>query len=93
MCIYIIEEHLPHWSQAKRSQKSSHKLYKLRVVSLVEFGQEISGTWFRGLAKIAHYVSFLLPNIDRFLKFHFTLGMRQDIWKNVSLPLTMSGSD
>lgn len=55
-------------------------------MSSVEFGQEISGTWFRGLAKVAHDVSFLLPNIDRFLEFHFTLGMRQDMCKNVALP-------
>lgn len=55
-------------------------------MSPVEFGQEISGTWFRGLTKVAHDVSFLLPNIDRFLEFHFTLGTRQDKGKNVALP-------
>lgn len=81
-CIYIKENHLSHWSQAKRGQKSSLKLSKLRVMSLVEFGQEVSGTWFLGLGKIAHYVSSLLPNMDCFLKLHFTLGMRQHKHKN-----------
>lgn len=52
-------------------------------MSLVEFGQEVSWTWFLSLSKIAHYVSFLLPNMDCFLKFHFTLGMRQDKQKYI----------
>lgn len=59
-------------------------------MSLVEFGQEVSGTWFLGLGKIAHYVSSLLPNMDCFLKFHFTLGMRQDKHKNKSLLLQVT---
>lgn len=54
-------------------------------MSPVKFGQEIGGTWFRGLAKVAHDVSFLLPNIDCFLEFHFTLRMRQDMCKDVAL--------
>lgn len=59
-------------------------------MSLVEFGQEVIGTWFLGLSKIAHYVSSLLPNMDSFLKFHFTLGVRQDKHKNISLLLQVT---
>lgn len=78
MCIYIKEEHLSHWSQAHRSQRSRHKLVNLRVMSLVEFGQEVRGSLIFGLRKIAHYVSSLLPNLNCFLKFHFTLEMRHN---------------
>lgn len=42
----------------------------------VEFGQEVSGTRFYSLMEIAHNVSLLLPDVDRFLEFHFPLRIK-----------------
>lgn len=38
-----------------------------RVVTTVEFGEEVGGTSFLALTEVAHYVSPLFPDVDRFL--------------------------
>lgn len=42
-------------------------------MTLVEFGQEVSGPRFLGLMEIAHYVGLLLPDMDCFLELHLAL--------------------
>lgn len=73
-CIFTIKRNS---CQIGHNQKTGHRagreLYSSLVVSLVEFGQEVGGARFFRLVEIAHYVGLLLPDVDRFLKFHFPL--------------------
>lgn len=61
---------------SKDGSEVSRQRYSSRVVALVEFGQEVSGTRFLGLVEIAHYVGLLLPDVDCFLEFHFPLEIK-----------------
>lgn len=73
-CIFTIKRNS---CQIGHNQKTGHRagreLYSSLVVSPVEFGQEVGGARFFRLVEIAHYVGLLLPDVDRFLKFHFPL--------------------
>lgn len=59
------------------SKRVSEYIDSSRVVTPVEFGQEVSWTRLLSLVEIAHYVGLLLPDVDGLLEFHFPLRMSE----------------
>lgn len=87
-------EHGSHWSHAKaggvRGQQSA--AHSSRVVTLVEFGQEVGAAGLLALVEVAHDVGLLLPHVDGFLELHFALwdGRHRDVALSVMTgPLTV----
>lgn len=75
---------------------SGVKGQRSRVVSVVEFGEEVSGTRHLGLMEVAHDVSFLLPDVDGFLQLHLALkhthGFRSNTHTRVTPKNTLAAA-
>lgn len=72
-CVFTVKGNICHSGHKQIGGQRSAAVHSSRVMTLVEFGQEVSGTRLLSLMEIAHYVGLLLPDVDRFLELHFPL--------------------
>lgn len=70
-CVFTIKGIIFHTGNEQRWVRG--QLHSSRVVSFVEFGQEVCRSRLFVLVEITHHVGLLLPDVDGFLQFHFTL--------------------
>lgn len=70
-CVFTIKGNIFHIGNEQRRVRG--ELHSSRVVSFVEFGQEVCRSRLFALVEITHHVGLLLPDVDGFLQFHFAL--------------------
>lgn len=78
-CVFTAKGNIGHTGHKLCRERSEVRaqLHSSRVVTSVEFGQEVGGTRLLGLVEIAHHVGLLLPDVDRFLELHLPLRITQ----------------